>query len=43
VADVSLGDSLIKLLSGEEQPRWNSFNDFLMWFFRLEEESDSAM
>ncbi|OWR30348.1 hypothetical protein CDO73_10505 [Saccharibacillus sp. O23] len=43
VADVSLGEPLRRLLTGEERPRWASFNDFLKWFFELEDYSSQLM
>ena len=34
VYDFNVGQSQ-ELVNGEIQPRWNSFNDFLNWFFNI--------
>lgn len=41
VADVQLGESLRKLIAGEEKPRWSEFNAFLEWFFELEKPAQT--
>jgi hypothetical protein len=38
VALVELGESIERFLSGESTPQWTSFNNFLEWYFELEEE-----
>ncbi|QOS76945.1 hypothetical protein JNUCC31_19165 [Paenibacillus sp. JNUCC31] len=34
---VELGESIERFLSGESVPQWASFNNFLEWYFELEE------
>lgn len=37
VLELELGEQLEKFLSGELKPQWKNFNDFLEWFFELDE------
>ncbi|WP_197706769.1 hypothetical protein [Burkholderia stabilis] len=35
VFDIGLGDSLKKFMDGDLRSRWNSFNEFIEWFFDI--------
>jgi len=36
VVELELGEKLKKFLAGKLEPQWQSFNDFLEWYFELE-------
>lgn len=36
VVELELGENLKSFLSGKLEPQWQSFNDFLEWYFELE-------
>jgi hypothetical protein len=36
VYEITLGDKLAKVISGDLGPDWNDFNEFLIWYFDIQ-------